>query len=204
MPALRHLRELVFHVVAQVVEAELVVRAVGDVAGVGRAALLVVHAVDDRADCHAKEFVDAAHPFGVAAGEIVVDGDDVDAFAGQRIEIDGERGDEGLAFAGAHLGDRAFMQHHAADELDVEMPLAERAARRLADGREGRREEIVERLASGQRLAEFLGPRAQRLVGQRLDLGLQRVDFIDGPVIAFQPAVVGTSENLLGERPEHS
>ena len=66
--ALHHLRALVFHVVAQIVEAEFVVGGVGDVAGVGGAALVVGEAVDDDADGQPEEVVDAAHPFGVAAG----------------------------------------------------------------------------------------------------------------------------------------
>ena len=89
--ALDHVLELELHVVAQVVEAELVVRAVGDVAGVGRLALVVEQAVLDAADRQAEERVDLAHPLGVAAGEVVVDGDDVDAPAGQGVQVDGHR-----------------------------------------------------------------------------------------------------------------
>jgi hypothetical protein len=40
--ALHHLGAVVFHVVAQIVEAEFVVGGVGDVAGIGLAALVVV------------------------------------------------------------------------------------------------------------------------------------------------------------------
>ena len=64
--ALDHLVHVHLHVVAQVVEAELVVGAVGDVAGVGRLALLVVEPVDDVADGEAEELVDLPHPLGVA------------------------------------------------------------------------------------------------------------------------------------------
>ena len=103
----------------------------------------------DDADGQPEEPVDAAHPFRVAAGEIVVDGDDVDALAGERVQVDGEGGDERLAFAGLHLGDRALVQHHAADELHVEMALAERSLGGLAHRREGRHENVVERLAFG-------------------------------------------------------
>ena len=53
--ALDHLGELVLHVVAQIVEAELVVGAVGDVGGVGVGALAVVEAVHDDADGQAEE-----------------------------------------------------------------------------------------------------------------------------------------------------
>ena len=52
-------------------------------AGIGRAALVVLEAVDDDADRHAEELVDLTHPFGVAAGEVVVHRDDMDALAGR-------------------------------------------------------------------------------------------------------------------------
>ena len=107
MAALHHLGARIFHVVAQVVEAEFVIGAVGDVGGVGGLALGIGQAMDDDAVAQAEEIVDLAHPGGVAAGQVVVDGDDVDALAGQGIEIDGERRHQGLAFTGAHFGDGA-------------------------------------------------------------------------------------------------
>ena len=69
------------HVVAQVVEAEFVVRAVGDVAGVGLLPLAGLHAALDRADGQAEARVERAHPLHVAAGEVVVHRDDVNALA---------------------------------------------------------------------------------------------------------------------------
>ena len=83
--ALGHLPQLVFHVVAEIVEAELVVGAIGDIGGVALRALAVVEAVDDDAGGESEETVDAPHPFRVAAGEVVVDGDDVDALALDRV-----------------------------------------------------------------------------------------------------------------------
>ena len=153
MPALHVVRQLELHVVAQVVEAELVVGAVGDVGGVGDLPLGVVELVLDDADRHAEEAVDLAHPLRVAAGEVVVDGDDVDAFAFERVQIGGQRRDERLAFAGLHLGDLALVQHGAADELHVEVPHVEHAAARLADDGEGFGQQVVERLAVGERAA---------------------------------------------------
>ena len=85
--------------------------------------------------------IDLAHPLGVALGEIVVDRNDMDAFAGEGIQINRERGDEGLAFAGLHLGNVAGMEDHAADQLNVEMALAEGPRGSLAHGREGFRQD---------------------------------------------------------------
>ena len=98
--ALDPLVQLRDHVVAEVVEPELVVRAVGDVGGVRLAPgygpqvdePLVVRrvarlehergVVGDHPDAQAQEVEDRAHPLRVAPGEVVVDGDDVDAPAG--------------------------------------------------------------------------------------------------------------------------
>ena len=151
MAALDHRRDRVLHVVAQIVEAEFVVRAVGDVAGVSGLALLVREPVHDTADGEPEEFIDLPHPLRVAAGEVVVDGDHVDAEARQRIQIDGEGGDKRLAFTGPHLGDVAAVQDHAAHELDVEMALAEGPLRRFPNGRKGLGQDVVEVFAAARR-----------------------------------------------------
>ena len=203
MAALHHVLEPVLHVVAQIVEAELVVGAVGHVARIGGLALVVLQAVHDGADGQPEETVDLAHPLGVALGEVVVDRDDVHALAGERVEIDRERRDQRLAFAGLHLGDPALVQDHAADQLHVEMALAERALGRLAAGREGRNQDVVERLAGGELLAELRGARAQRVVGERFELLLQRVDLVDPRSIGLDASLVGRAEQLAEEAVEH-
>ena len=62
-----------------------------------------------------------AHPLGVAAGQVVVDRDQLGVAARQRIEIQRQRRHEGLALAGRHFGDLALVERDAADQLDVEM-----------------------------------------------------------------------------------
>ena len=133
VPALHHRREVELHVVAEIVEPELVVGAVRDIRAVGHLPLCVGQLVLDDADAHAQKPVDAPHPLGVAAREIVVHRDHVHALAGERVEIGGERRDERFALARLHLGDLAGVQHHAADQLHVEMPHVQHALARLAD-----------------------------------------------------------------------
>ena len=144
--ALRLLLHLDREVVAQVVEAELRVGAVDDVAGVGLLLVDVVLARLEDADRHAEQVVDRLHPLGVAPRQVVVHRDEVDALAlhgiavlvtrGERVQDHGQRGGERLALAGPHLGDRAVVEDHAADHLDVEMALAESAPAGLARERE--------------------------------------------------------------------
>ena len=100
--------------------------------------------MDDDTDGEAEEAVDLAHPFRISLREVVVDGDDVDAAAGQGVEVGREGGDEGLAFAGLHLRDLALVKDGAADDLDVEVAHADGATAGLADDGEGLRHEGVE------------------------------------------------------------
>ena len=118
------------------------------------------------ADGQPEEAVHPAHPLGVALGEVVVDRDDVDALAGERVEVGRQRRDEGLALTGLHLGDVAEVQRGAAHDLDVVVALAERAAGGLADGGERLGQQVVEGLAVGEPLPVLVGQRAQLGVGQ--------------------------------------
>lgn len=86
-----------FRVVAQVVEAQLVVGGVGDVAVIGGVALGVVEAMDDDAGGEAQEAVELGERFRIALGEVVVHGHHVDALAGECVEVDRQGGHEGLA-----------------------------------------------------------------------------------------------------------
>ena len=88
----------------------------------------------------------------------------------ERVQIDRERRDQRLAFAGLHLGDLAAMKRDAADQLDVIVTLAERPDRRLANRREGLRKQILKLLAVGKTLTKQLGLTAKLIVGQRLDI----------------------------------
>ena len=100
----------------------------------------------------------------------------------ERVQVERQRGDQRLAFARLHLGDAARVQHSAGQHLHVVVALADRAPRGFAHGREGFGQQVVEGLAVAEPVAELGGLVAQRLVGQRLVLGLEGVDLRDqGP-----------------------
>ncbi len=170
------------HVVAQVVETELVVGAVGDVGRVLPAALLGLHLGQDHANLEAEELVHPAHPLGVALGQVVVDRDDVHALAGQRVQVRGQQRGQRLAFTGPHLRDVAQVDGAATHQLDVEVPLAEDPVRGLAHGGERLREELVQSLAVLVALLELVGHAAELFVAHGEEVVLDRVDLIGDPL----------------------
>ena len=108
--------------------------------------------------------MDLAHPLGVPAGQVVVDGHHVDALAGEGVEVDRQGRHQGLALAGLHLGDPAEVQGGAAHQLHVEVALADGPPGRLPDGGEGLDQQVVDVLAPVQPLPELHGPVGQGLV----------------------------------------
>ena len=191
------------HVAAQVVEAEFVVGAVGDVAAVRRLFVFLRHAGDDDAGSHAEEAVEFAQFFAVAAGKVVVDGDDVHAFAGQGVQVHRQGGDQSFAFTGAHFGDFALVQHDAANHLYVVVAQAKDALARFAHHGEGFGQELVEGFAFGEAFAEFGGFRLKGVVIEGLDLRFECVDFGDGFFVLLDESVVAGTENFCGETIPH-
>ena len=197
------LHELVFkdcHVVAQVVEAHLVVRAVGDIRGVGLAALFAIEVVDDQSDGEAEEAVDLAHPLAVALGEVIVDRDDVHALARERVEVRREHGDKRLALAGLHFGDAPLMEHDAADELHAVGVEPDDAPRRLTDGRERLGQDVVERFAVLKALLELRRFGLKLRVAHRGVLVRHRLDLVGDGVDALELALAVGAE-YFGEKP---
>ena len=116
---------------------------------------------------------------------------------GERVQVQRQRGHERLALAGLHLGDAALVQHHAADQLHVEVAHADACAgrprgRRRTPRAAGRRAPRPRRAARGTR-------RSSRAARRRraLDLGLERVDLAHTLLHALQRPALAGAEDLL-------
>ena len=152
--------------------------------------------MDDQAHGKAHEAVDLAHPLGVTLGQVVVDGDDVNALTGQRVQIGRQGGHQRFAFAGLHLGDAALVQHDAAHQLDGVGAHAQHAVGGLPHGGKCLRQNVVQRLAVGKALLELGGLGLELRVGQGLVRVLQRRDLIHDGIDALQLTLAVCSENL--------
>ena len=78
------------------------------------------------------------------------------------------------------------MEHHAADQLHVEVAHAHRALAGLAHQREALVEQIVEALAAARALAQLVGGLAQLSVGVVLELRLVAVDPRDALLVGLE------------------
>jgi len=106
--------------VAQDVEADLVDRGVGDIALVRLAPLLGRRLGGDPADRQPHRLDQRAHPFGVAAGQVIVDGDDVHVAPAARVAGRRDRTRQRLTFTSRHLNHVAGQHPLRAMQLDVE------------------------------------------------------------------------------------
>ena len=141
--------------------------------------------------------MDAAHQLGLVLGEVVVDGDDVDALALEGVEVGRQGRDQGLALTGLHLGDVAQVQGRPTHDLHVEVPLADGALAGLADRGERLGEDVVEGLTLLEPLAEDVGLGAQLLVGELLEVLLDRVDLCgDALQLLEHAALTGTQQSF--------
>ena len=106
------------HIVTQVVKAQLVVCSVCNVGVVSRLSLLVVNLVSDKTYGKTEVSVELAHPLGVTASEVVVDGNDMNAVACKTVEVCGEGSNKSFTFTCFHLGDTSLMKNDSADNLN--------------------------------------------------------------------------------------
>ncbi len=97
----------------------------------------------DNTDAQAEKFVDRAHPFSVAPGQVIVDGDDMNALALKSVEVGGQSGHQGFTLAGLHLGDFALMEDYSAHQLDVEVTHADGAAGDFPDDGKGFNQDVI-------------------------------------------------------------
>ncbi len=133
----------------------------------------------DKTRRQSEEAIDLSHLLTVAAREVIVDRDNMDALSLDGVEIRRKRRDEGFTLTCLHLGDTTLMQDNAAHELHAERALAEDAVSRLSRDRESLREDIVKRLYTGESRLEFIGHPAELFVAHRLVCGTEGIYLVN-------------------------
>ncbi len=191
------------HVVAQVIETEFVVGAVGDVRGITVALALQVLVGKYHAHRHAEKAIDRLHPVRIAPCQVIIHRDHMHTGTRQCVQVDGQCRHQGLALAGPHLGNTPLVQRQATHELHIEMAHSERAPARLANGGKRFGQQLVERLARGNALAKTRRERTQCRVIHGLELRFEGVDASHYPAHALQLAVVLGTDDFAEELENH-
>ena len=147
-------------------------------------------------NAHPQQVKNRSHPAGVAACQVIVDGHQVGAFALQGVQVQRQGRHQGLAFAGAHLGNCAARQDNPADDLHIVRAQADRAPGGFPHRGKCLRQELVQAGPFLQALSELLRAQAQVGIGQLVILSLQRVDpGEDGRILGYLAAVGIAVEN---------
>ena len=164
--ALHTVMGFINHVVAQVIKAVFVVGSVGDVRVVSRLLFFTRHLGQVDAHRQAEEVEQLAHPTRVAAGQVVVHGDHMNAFARQSVEVGWQRGGQRFAFASAHLSDFAVVQGDTTRQLDVKVAHLHHALGTLSHHCEGFWQHRIQCFASGETIPKVLGFGTQLIVAE--------------------------------------
>ena len=127
----------------------------------------------------------------------------MDPAPGEPVEVRGQRRHKRLALARRHLGDLALVEHHAADELHVEVAHPDGPARGLAADGKRLGQELVDRLAVGDALPELVRLRSEPGVVERLHRGLECVDRVHGRHHPLDVALVLGAENRSQQGVDH-
>ena len=135
------------HVVAKIVEPELVVRSVGNVTSVRFLTIRGRHVPLNRAHREPQTHVKRAHPLHISASQIVVHRHNVNALTFNRIQVGWKGRHERLSFPGDHFSNRTAVQHHATDQLHIVMPHVQEAFPRFPTDGKGLDKNIVKSFA---------------------------------------------------------
>src|SRR5882724_3387596 len=188
-------------VVAQVIEAEFIVRAVGDVAGVRRALLVGRLSVLDDAHLESQKAEHRTHPLRVALRQVFIDRNDMHALAGESVQVRRQGGHQRLTFARAHFRDLAGVQREAADQLNIEVTQPQLAARRFTHQGKGLGDQIVQRSTGRKARLELPRLFGELFVRQSADARLEGVHRRDGAAQLLHQALITAAKYLRQKLP---
>ena len=184
------------HVVAQVVKTEFVVGTVGNIGSISVTLLRRIHTWHVAIHCHAEEGKQRTVRFRITLGQIVVHCHHVDATTAQGIEVRWQGCGQGFTFTGLHFSDAVGIQHHAADQLHVEVTHAEHPLGGFTHGRECFRQQLLQGLTLLQTLTVLGRLGLQLRVGQSFELRLHCIDLFYNFAQSLERSIVPAANNL--------
>ena len=127
----------------------------------------------------------------------------MNSIATDRIEVRWQRRHQGLALTRSHFRDLAVMEHHAANQLHIEMPHLQYALGGFANHGECLDQHGLRVLAVSRSLSKLGSLGRERFVGKGLEPRLKPVDLLDLFVHLAQKALITATENFGRYLTEH-
>ena len=196
--ALIHLVQLRFHIVTQIVKAQLIVGGIGHIASIGCHFFRVWLLWINNASGQAQGPVNFRHPIRITPGQIIVNRHNMHTLARQSIEIGREGGNQSFALTSFHFSDIALMQKYPAHELHIKGSQAQRAFRCFAAIGEGFRQKAIKRFSSLSAILKLFGFCDELLVAERFKIRLKRINLINHRAGCFDLAIIWCAKNFSG------
>ena len=185
---------VVHHVVAQIVKAVFVVRAVRHISKVSQLFFFTRRLWQVHPHRHSQEVVQRAHGLSVAFGQVIVDRHDVYALAAQCVEVHRQRRGQGFTLTSAHFSNFPLVQRDTAHKLHIKMAHPEHALGGFAHHGKSLGQKIVQFLPLGQTILKFLGFAAQRLIRQLFQCSFHGIDARNSFAVLLQQPVVAAAK----------
>ena len=105
------------HIITQVIKSQFVICYIGNILGIFFFSLCWIGILDNASTGESHKFIGRSHQFTVPLGKIIIDGDNMDSFSFQSMQITGKRTYKGFSLSSAHFSNSSLAHYDAAHEL---------------------------------------------------------------------------------------
>ena len=159
---------------------------------------MVIHPALDNSNCQTQKTINLAHPLCVASGEVIIDGNNMNAFFFKGIKINRQGGYQSLAFACSHFSNLTAVKNDAAHNLNIKVALSEGSLCRFPHRGESIRQNIIQRFASSQTGFKPGCARPQSFIIKFLEFRLERVYGINSWLQLLDDTIIRSSKQSFG------
>src|ERR1041385_9094177 len=138
-----------------------------------------------------------AHPLGIALCEVIVHGDEVNAFSFECIQIDRQRSHQGFPLTSLHFSNAASVENDAADQLHVEVTHVQLAAGHFTTDREGLGQDVVQSFPGLKALLELLCLVCEGVIRKLSQAGFEAIDPLYNRADFLDFTIIFTAKELI-------
>ena len=166
------------HIVTQIIETKFIIGNIRNITLICFLTFIMIHIIQNHAYGQSQELMYFSHPFSITFCQVIIDGNDMNTFSFQCIQICRRCGNKCLTFTGLHLCDTSLMKNDTTDELYPVMLHAKHTFCSFTDSCKSFRKKIVQSFSFCKSFFIFFCFTTQLLIRQCLHLRTITFDFI--------------------------